>query len=178
MPRFVRSLLFALLAALHFTAAFAQAQRSELQDIERLHRGGQAEQALQRLERALSSDPRHPELRFLKGVLLAEAGRNAEAAEIYLRLTQEYPELPEPYNNLAVLYAAEGQLDKARDALETALRNDPRYTTAHENLGDVYLRLAVRAYERAGQSTPQLQRKLQLARQWLGQLLPHPSSPR
>jgi len=57
--------------------------------------------------------------------------------------------------------------DKAREALETALRNDPAYTTARENLGDIYVRLAIQAYERAGTSTPELQRKLQLARQML-----------
>jgi Flp pilus assembly protein TadD len=134
-------------------------------EIERLLRAGQTVEATQRLERALGTDPRNAELRFLKAVMLAEAGRGNEAAEIYTRLTQEYPELPEPYNNLAVLQAAQGRLDEAREALETALRNDPGYAVAQENLGDIYVRLAARAYERAGSRSPQAQRKLQLARQ-------------
>jgi Flp pilus assembly protein TadD len=134
-------------------------------EIERLLRAGQTVEATQRLDRALGADPRNAELRFLKAVMLAEAGRSNDAAEIYTRLTQEYPELPEPYNNLAVLQAAQGRLDEAREALETALRNDPGYAVAQENLGDIYVRLAARAYERAGSRSPQAQRKLQLARQ-------------
>ena len=148
-------------------AAAAQAQAAAAQDIERLYRAGNREQALQRLEQAIAAEPRDAQLRFLKAVLLAENGRTADATELYLRLTQEFPELPEPYNNLAALYANDGQLDKAREALETALRNDPAYATARENLGDIYVRLAIQAYERAGTSTPELQRKLQLARQML-----------
>ena len=66
-----------------------------------------------------------------------------------MQLTRDYPELAEPYNNLAVLHAASGHLEKAREALETALRLDPGYATARENLGDVYLRLAASAYEQA-----------------------------
>lgn len=143
-------------------AASGSAARNE---VERLQRAGQSAEAMQRLDKALAEDPRDAELRFLKAVMLAEAGRANEAAEIYTRLTQEFPELPEPWNNLAVLQAAQGRLDEARDALEAALRNDPGYAVAQENLGDIYVRLAARAYERAGSTSPQAQRKLQLARQ-------------
>lgn len=83
-------------------------------------------------------------------------------------MTEDFPELPEPYNNLAVLHAASGQIDRARELLETALRHDPSYFTAHENLGDIYVRLALRAYERAAagaRAEPNLQRKLRLARE-------------
>jgi Flp pilus assembly protein TadD len=75
--------------------------------------------------------------------------------------------LPEPYNNLAVLQAAAGQVDSARALLETALRLDPGYRTAHQNLGDVYVRLAQRAYEAAAGPRPEpgLQNKLRLARE-------------
>jgi Flp pilus assembly protein TadD len=158
----------ALLCCAFVAAASAQANppRGEsARQIEQAYRAGERDQALQRLDRAIEAQPRDAQLRFLKAVLLAEQGSTAQASEIYLRLTQEYPELPEPYNNLAVLYAAQGQFDKARDALETALRNDPGYATAHENLGDVYVRLALQSYERAGTAGTELQRKLQLARQ-------------
>jgi Flp pilus assembly protein TadD len=161
---FRRSLL--VLAVVFAGPLMAQGTRSnERLDIERLQRAGQTVEATQRLDKALAADPRNAELRFLKAVMLAEAGNGAAAAEIYTRLTQEFPELPEPYNNLAVLQAAQGRLDEAREALETALRNDPGYAVAQENLGDVYVRLAARAYERAGDRNPQVQRKLQLARQ-------------
>jgi tetratricopeptide (TPR) repeat protein len=46
---------------------------------------------------------------------------------VFSKLTEDYPELPEPYNNLAVLYAQQKQYDKARTALEMAIRIHPGY---------------------------------------------------
>jgi Flp pilus assembly protein TadD len=82
-------------------------------------------------------------------------------------MIESFPDLPEPYNNLAVLQAAAGQLDRARALLEIALRMDPSYRTAHENLGDVFVRLAQRAYEAASgpRSEAALQTKLRLTRE-------------
>jgi tetratricopeptide (TPR) repeat protein len=102
-------------------------------------------------------------------VMLSDLKRNAEAIEIFTALTQDFPELPDPYNNLAVLYAAEGQLPNALAALQTALRNDPKHRAARENLGDVHLALAVQAWTAAlvgskGDDAA-LQRKLKLARE-------------
>jgi Flp pilus assembly protein TadD len=164
MPIRFRSLALSVLLA---ACACGAAQADPAQDIERSWRAGDRAGATQRLQAAIAAEPRDARLRFLQGVLYAESGRQPEAIDIYLRLTQEYPELAEPFNNLAVLYAARGELDKARDALETALRNDPGYATARENLGDVYVRLAEQAYAQAGARGPELQRKLQLARQLL-----------
>ena len=93
-------------------------------------------------------------MRFLKGVIQAETGKRTEAIETYTQLTQEYPELPEPYNNLAVLYAQANEYDKAREALEGAVRANPSYATAHENLGDVYAKLASQAYAKAQRIDP------------------------
>ena len=135
--------------------------------IELQFRGGEPKQALQRLAQALAARPADASLRFLQGVLLSESGRPAEAAPVFERMTEDFPDLPEPYNNLAVLQAAAGHLDRARALLETALRLDPAYRTAHENLGDVFVRLAQRAYEAAAASPraePALKNKLRLAR--------------
>jgi ketosteroid isomerase-like protein len=88
-------------------------------------------------------------MRFLKGVIHRDSGKTAEAIATFTRLTEDYPELPEPYNNLAVLYASQSQFDKARAALEMAIRTNPSYATAHENLGDVYAKLASQAYNKA-----------------------------
>ena len=90
-------------------------------------------------------------MRFLKGVVQTEAGRTADAIETFSGLNQDYPELPEPYNNLAVLYAGQSQFDKARTALEQAVRANPDYAIAHENLGDVYAKLAGLSYSKAQQ---------------------------
>lgn len=137
------------------------------QAIERLIGDGQAEAARQRAEDALRAKPDDPGLRFLLGVALSDARRETEAKAVYQRLIEEYPELPEPYNNLAALYAAQGEWDGARTLLETALRNDPKYLTAQRNLGDVYVRLALRAYEAAGSAAGDdaLERRLRLARE-------------
>jgi tetratricopeptide (TPR) repeat protein len=87
-------------------------------------------------------------------VILTELARPNEAFDVFQKLTQDYPELPEPYNNLAVLYAARGEYERARANLEMAIRTRPDYATAYENLGDVYARLASQAYEKAAQLDP------------------------
>ena len=84
-----------------------------------------------------------------EGVIQQQRGQAEEALATFTQLTQDYPELPEPYNNLAVIHAAQNQYDKARIALEMAVRTNPNYATAHENLGDVYARLAAQSYGKA-----------------------------
>lgn len=130
------------------------AHADEYAEVNRLLGSGSPAEALARAERYLAGKPRDPQMRFLKAVVLAQTGRSADAAAIYRALMQDYPELPEPYNNLAVLYAGEQQYGKAREALEMAIRAHPGYATAHENLGDVYLQLARQSYGRAVQLDP------------------------
>src|SRR5574341_1005217 len=104
---------------------------------------------VQEANKLLAAKPRDAQARFLKGLILTEQGSTKEAVEIFLKLTQDYPDLPEPYNNLAVIYASQGQYDKARAALEQSIRTHPSYATAYENLGDVYATLASQAYDKA-----------------------------
>ena len=118
-------------------------------DITSLLQGSQPEQALKLIGQRLSATPKDPQLRFLQGVAFAMANKNKEAIDTFTQLTKEFPELPEPYNNLAVLYANQNQLDKSRQALEQAIRTNPSYSTAHENLGDIYAKLASQAYSKA-----------------------------
>ena len=127
----------------------ACAQESELARAEELLKQKQSEQALQRVESYLVSRPKDARGRFLKGMILSEQSKVAEAIQVFADLTNDYPELPEPYNNLAVLYAGQGEYEKARLALEMALRANPRFATAYENLGDVYARMAGQAYDKA-----------------------------
>jgi Flp pilus assembly protein TadD len=132
---------------LAFTATSALAD--EYAEVGQLLRAGKAAEALARADQYLATKPRDPQMRFIKGVIQSETGRSQEAIATFQRLTEDYPELPEPYNNLAVLYANQNQFDRARSALEMAIRTNPSYSTAHENLGDVYARLASQAYSRA-----------------------------
>ena len=122
------------------------ARADETADIARLARSGQGEEALKRIDALLAKQPADAQIRFMKGVMLSET-RPAEAIAIFVKLTQDYPKLPEPYNNLAVLHAAAGQYDKAKAALDKAIRTSPAYATAFDNLGDVHARLASQAYD-------------------------------
>ncbi len=127
------------------TAAYAD----DYADVNRLLRAGQLVEANVKADAYLATKPRDAQMRFLKGVVLTEQGKPNDAISVFTKLTEEYPELPEPYNNLAVLYAGQSQFDKARAALEMAIRTNPSYATAHENLGDVYAKLASQAYSKA-----------------------------
>ena len=125
------------------------AQADDYAEITQLLKTGKAAEALAKADQRLAAAPRDPQLRFLRGVAQADSGKPADAIATFTKLTEEYPELPEPYNNLAVLYANQNQLDKARTALEMAIRTNPSYATAHENLGDIYAKLASQAYNKA-----------------------------
>lgn len=128
---------------------FSELPAADLDEVRSLIRQGQHTQALAQLESHLADAPEDAAARFLKGVALAEAGRREEAKDVFVAMTRDFPELPEPYNNLAVLRAHDGQLEAARSALIEAIRIHPNYATAHENLGDVYARLAAVAYQQA-----------------------------
>ncbi len=155
---------FALSAALFAVSAYA----SDVDDVNQLLKSGKQAQALAKVEQSLTAKPRDPQLRFLKGVIQTELGKPQDAIGTFTKLTEEFPELPEPYNNLAVLHASGGQFDKARAALEMAIRTNPSYSTAHENLGDIYANLASQAYSKAlqlGGPSTTLQPKLTLIRE-------------
>jgi tetratricopeptide (TPR) repeat protein len=125
------------------------AYADDYSDVNQLVRASKFSEALTRVDNYLAAKPADPQMRFFKGVIQRNLGKTAEAITTFTKLTQDYPELPEPYNNLAVLYAGQGLYDKARLALEMAIRTNPSYATAHENLGDVYARLASQAYNKA-----------------------------
>jgi tetratricopeptide (TPR) repeat protein len=129
------------------TPVFAQVD--ELQEAQQLLKQGQVDRALERVDQYLKSKPKDARGRFLRGILLTEQNKPNDAIRVFTELTQDFPELPEPYNNLAVLHASQGQYDKARAALEMAIRTHPSYATAHENLGDIYAKMASQAYDKA-----------------------------
>ncbi|MPN38304.1 hypothetical protein SDC9_185828 [bioreactor metagenome] len=124
------------------------------------------------VNKRIEATPRDPQLLFLRGVAQTDLGKTAEAIETFTNLTQLYPELPEPYNNLAVLYAKQNELEKAQRALEMAVRGNPNYAVAYENLGDIYARLAAESFEKAqrldGRMSASVAPKLTLLRQMFG----------
>ena len=128
---FTSAALRAMCLAFVFTASSAYAD--DYADVNLLVRAGKLAEALTKADQYLAGKPRDPQMRFIKGVIQTEAGKPADAIATFTQITQDYPELPEPYNNLAVLYAGQSQFDKARAALEMAIRTNPSYATAHEN---------------------------------------------
>ncbi len=147
------------------------AHADDMQEANALLKTGRYPQALEHVDKAIAAKPQDPQARFLKGLILTEQGNTKEAIEVFQRLTKDYPDLPEPYNNLAVIYAGQGEYEKARAALEKSIRTHSSYATAYENLGDVYARLASQAYDKALQldsSNSTAQNKLMLVRSLVG----------
>ncbi len=122
---------------------------NEVQDINQQFRKGDLSGALSQANRYLAKNPKDAQARFLKGLILADLGKTNDAITVFTGLTEDFPELPEPYNNLAVLYASQSKYDAAKNALEMAIRTHPSYATAHENLGDIYAKMASIAYDKA-----------------------------
>ena len=163
--------------ALAAMACFAPtALADEYADVLQMHRSAKHADALRKADQYLVGKPRDPQKRFLKGVILSDTGKQDDALAMFAKLTEDFPELPEPYNNLAVIYASQSQYDKARVALEMAVRTNPGYATAHENLGDVYLRLAGQAYAKSLQLDPTA-RSAQSKLKMLGENAPAPAKP-
>jgi Flp pilus assembly protein TadD/ketosteroid isomerase-like protein len=164
-----RAMLATLLVAL--LAICGPAFADDVEDAAKMLKSGQHQQAMERVNKVLAAKPRDARARFLKGLILAEQGNAKDATDVFLALTKDYPDLPEPYNNLAVIYASQGQYDKARGALEQSIRTHPSYATAYENLGDVYAKLASQAYDKALQydsANPAAKNKLALVRDLVG----------
>ncbi len=143
------------------------ARADEAAEVRALLARGDGAAALQRVARAVAASPRDVQLRFLHGVVLMDTGHDDEALAHFVRMTQDYPELPDPHNNIALLQVRAGRLEQARQALETALRNDPTHRTARANLGEVHLMLAAEAWALAAAGGPvdaALLRRLQAVR--------------
>ena len=140
-----------------FGSSLTWANGSE--EIEELIRNKQWPQAQQKLQLAIkqtpptASTPLSPQFRFMNSQILAGQGQVAKAVQELQALIQEFPELPEPYNNLGVLLAAQGQYDEALSALTSAIQARPHYKIALQNLGDLYTAMAQRAYTQAKNAT-------------------------
>ena len=122
---------------------------AESTEIQRLIKEGQHAQALKLIDEALAKSPKDPQMRFRRGVALSMLDRRTEALAVFQKLVDDHPEMPAPYNNIAVIQGAQGDYEKARQTLEKAIRTNPAYATAYQNLGDVYAQLASQAYTKA-----------------------------
>ncbi len=107
------------------------------------------EEALKTTDVLMEARPREPQVRFIRSIALTELGRGEEAKNVLLALISDFPELPEPRNNLAAMYAKAGEFTLAQRELEIAIATVPDYSVAHANLADLYLQLALQHYQKA-----------------------------
>ncbi len=170
---------FSLLFLAAMVPAWSFAAAPSIQDANQAFRQGNNQAALDKVNGFLAANPKDAQGRFLKGLVLTEMNRYPDAIKMFSGLTEDFPELPEPYNNLAVLYAAQADYERAKGSLEMAIRTHPSYATAHENLGDIYAKMASQAYDKALQldkSNTSAQTKLALIRD-LFSPTPRPQEP-
>jgi tetratricopeptide (TPR) repeat protein len=157
-PDKLRTVCLACAFWLSVSVAQAQGQGTPVdphQGVEQLMRQDLLDQAMSKIKDHLAQRPRDPQMRFWQAVLLTRQGQRSQAMLVYTELTQDFPELAEPHNNLGVLQAANNDIDLAQRSFELALRADPKHALAHENLADVLLRQAQRHYTQAAQAQPQ-----------------------
>jgi len=122
-------------------------------DVEKLVKARKFEDAIDLINSQLKKTPRNVQLRFVKARVQMEMRQFTQAKKTLIEITQQFPELPEPYNNLAAIAANEGNWIEARDYLELALKLRPSYAIASANLGEIYIRLGAQAYENAAKNT-------------------------
>ena len=130
-----------------------------------INRGKYAD-AMNLADKELAANPQNVNLRFLRGVIFMETKKNDEAKKVFEQLIREYPEIADSYNNLAIIYAGEGNLGRAQDLLERALMNNASSVTTYSNLGDIYAAKAADMYAKAARLAPKngrLKEKAQIA---------------
>lgn len=137
------------LLSLSLVTSAAFAQDASLDDIEKMVDQGDLQTAITQLEQRISSNNKDVEAHFMKAGLLLEQGKRLDALAAFQNITRLFPQLPEAHNNLAALYAEDGDYEKARRALLSAAANAPEYHTVQINLGDLYVKMALDAYREA-----------------------------
>ncbi|NCW62729.1 MAG: tetratricopeptide repeat protein [Betaproteobacteria bacterium] len=138
-----------LIAVIFLAFNFANYSFADIPKLNKLIEDKDYLEAKKIVDQLIDSDNDNPQLLFINGVLLSELGQIDDAINVFVSLTKSHPALPEPYNNLAVLYAQNGDFDLAKIALEKSIKTHPSYATAHINLGDLYTRMASESYNQA-----------------------------
>jgi tetratricopeptide (TPR) repeat protein len=144
-------------------------------EVERLVKARQFQDAVNLINQQLKANPRNVQIRFVKARLQIEMRKFDDAKKTLIEITQQFPELPEPYNNLAAIAANQGNWIEARDYLELALKLRPTYAIAAANLGEIYIRLGAQAYENAAKGAQTNQRQYTLRAKALLDVLKPPA---
>ena len=120
--------------------------------VERLIREKQFDTALKYIDEGLTRNPISAQLKFQKSVLFEAQGRTDLAEKELESFIKTFPEIPEAYNNLARYATNRGDFKRAEQLLSEALALRPSYTTARENLANLYLAQAVQSFKIASKN--------------------------
>jgi len=123
--------------------------KTNIEEIKLLLKNGKYDKAENLVNMSINNNFNDPELLFYKGIIETNLNKNNQAIDTFRDITERFPQLPEPFNNLAVLYAGKGQYRLAKEILEQAIKTNPSYLTAHINLGDIFTKMASEAYNKA-----------------------------
>ena len=145
-------------------------------EIEKSLKAKKYTEAISQIDAQLKKTPQNIQLRFIKTRIQIELRQFELAKKTLLEITQQFPELAEPYNNLAALAANKNQWIEARDYLEMALKLKPTYAVALANLGEVYIRLGIQTYEEAAKAQTN-QRQYSIRAKALQDILKPPPKP-
>ncbi|MGB0712459.1 MAG: tetratricopeptide repeat protein, partial [Gammaproteobacteria bacterium] len=160
----MRLFLLLLLSSCVTPTAWAVDSNAELDRARSMLERGQLDSALKAIDGVLSKQPDDLGARLLKGVILAQKGLLGDATRIFQSITEDRPDLPQPFNNLAAIQASQGRYDEALTTLHKVVTLHPGYAIGHENLGDLHSSLAQRSYQNAlgiSGPSPRLQAKME-----------------
>jgi tetratricopeptide (TPR) repeat protein len=101
----------------------------------RHHQSGQLEQAARIYQSILDQQPDHADALHLLGVVALQQGNPPRAVELIGRAIAVNPSVAAFHCNLAEAYRALGELDRAAGCCQLALRLQPDYPEAANNLG-------------------------------------------
>ena len=141
--------LLTIMACFFLLSSLTSFAQNKIEEIKLLLKNGKYNHAEILINNFNENNLNDPELLFYKGINETNLGKKNQAIDTFRDLTERFPELPEPFNNLAVLYAEKEQYRLAKEILEQAIKTNPSYLTAHINLGDIYTKMASEAYNKA-----------------------------
>ena len=102
------------------------------------HKRGESDNALSELKAGLQLRQDFAEGWVLKGNILSEQDKIQEAEAAYRTALKHNSQLPGVYHNIGNLFMGTGQAAKAGALFERALKIDPRFVKARNNLGQAY----------------------------------------
>ena len=141
--------LLTIMACFFLLSSLTSFAQDKIEEIKVLLKNGKYDHAEILINNFNENNLNDPELLFYKGIVETNLGKKNQAIDTFRDLTERFPGLPEPFNNLAVLYAEKAQYRLAKEILEQAIKTNPSYLTAHINLGDIYTKMASEAYNKA-----------------------------